>query len=212
MTLLIPPNFALASFNFRYVEGSEVAITTLGMDLTGDTGTGSGRADAIAGAWQTHILPVQSNALTFVGVTLRVGTAGEPVVYEAPRSIGGSNVEAMVPRNTALLVKKITARGGRRGRGRMFVPGITPEAQIDQAGNLSALFRDNLQTNQFNALFNELNLMSGGPVLLHDDQVVTSYNSITGKPVYGTIDPGPPDQITQLVVDPKAATQRRRMR
>jgi hypothetical protein len=212
MTLLIPPGFAQVTFNHQYVEGAEPAICTMGMDLNSYAGTLTAAADEIATAWSSIVRFEMSNAVIFLGAVLRVGVAGgEPATYEAPRNVNGQDVRAQLTRNTSLLVKKVTARGGRRGRGRMFVPGLLPEFEVDQAGNLTAALIGGLQT-VFNNLDTALTGIGGGMQLLHDDQVVTSYNPVTGKPVTSTINPGPPDPVFQLVVDPRAATQRKRMR
>ncbi len=212
MALVIPVDYAQCAFNFEYLEGGGTAVVTMGMDFRGYTGTRAGGIDAVAGAWQTNILPGQSTVIRFLGVTARWGVLNsEPVVVSATRAVVGANAGSMLTRNTALLVKKRTNRGGRRGRGRMYVPGRLAESAADQAGNILTASITSMQTD-FTALDAALTAIGGGMVLLHDDQIITSYSSTTGKPVYTTIDPGPPDAVFELIVDGKAATQRRRMR
>lgn len=211
MTLLIPAGFAHIAFKFQYLEGAEPAITTTGMDLNGASGTFFGVLDLIADAWITHILPAQSNGLVYLGINARISVNGEPVSYDVARNQAGGEASAMLTRNTAILVKKQTNRGGRRGRGRMFIPGLAREVAIDQAGNITPADRNALQVG-FNSLFNALNAIGNGPCLLHNDQVITGYSPVTGKPVYGPFPPGPPDNVVAFAVDGRAATQRRRMR
>jgi hypothetical protein len=210
--LLIPAGYAQVAFLFEYLEGAEPAITTIGMDFRTIASTQAGAVDACASAWVTEVLPNQSNVIRFLGCSARIGvTGGEPVTVLEPRSEQGSSTEAFVPRNTGVLWKKSTARGGRRGRGRMYVPGSLTEPGVDQAGNLAPTVFAGWSTIAQN-LRTALLGIGGGPVLLHDDQVTVSYNSATGKPVTTTINPGPPDPITGLTADSRAATQRRRMR
>ncbi len=124
MALVIPADYAQCAFLFEYLEGGGTAVVTMGMDFRGYTGTRAGGIDAVAGAWQTNILPGQSTVIRYLGVTARWGVLNsEPVVVSAPRAVVGANAGSMLTRNTALLVKKRTNRGGRRGRGRMYVPG-----------------------------------------------------------------------------------------
>jgi hypothetical protein len=212
MALSIPAGFAQIAFRFEFLEGGEPAITTIGHDFNGQVGTNAATATAIADAWQTIVVPSMSNVIRYLGVSARIGVAGsEPIVIDINRSVNGNNPQAAVPRNTAMLVRKRTGRGGRRGRGRMFVPGIVFETDVDQAGLYTSSVLVGWQ-NLFNSLYDQLVTIAGGPVLLHDDQVITSYSSVTGKPVYGPFDPGPPNDITSLTVDSRVATQRRRLR
>jgi hypothetical protein len=212
MAVITPFGMVQVAFKFVFVEGAEPAICTIGMDVTGYAGTFNAALDAITQAWQDTMLPGQSNALTYLGTTARGGQSVDTsFATDTPRNVAGGNVQAMLTRNTACLVRKTSIRGGRRGRGRMFVPAILPEVEVDQSGMLIPALVTSLQ-NRATTLFTQLNAIGQGPVILHQDQQVVGYSSSTGKPVYGPVNPGPPDQVTSLIVDPKAATQRRRMR
>ncbi len=212
MATVIPPDFAEVSFRHQFVDGGTIAICTMGMDLRGGEPSAAADLLRVTDAWATHHIALLSNAVTYLGTQSRVGVAnGDPVVIEVAKLQAGGNVNSMLTRNTAALVKKTTARGGRRGRGRYFLPAVLQEAAVDQAGNLTVAMRNLIQTAATD-LYGALKLIAGGPVLLHDDQVIVGYSSTTGKPVYGTIVPGPPDPITALTADTRAATQRRRMR
>jgi hypothetical protein len=93
----------------------------------------------------------------------------------------------------------------------MFIPGILTEGNVDQAGNLDAALLTAVQ-NQVTNFRADLVAAGTDPHLLHSDQQVVGYDPNTGKPVYGPVNPGPPDFITGMTVDGRAATQRRRMR
>lgn len=107
--------------------------------------------------------------------------------------IGTVSGEA-VPNNTASLLRKITLAGGRRGRGRMFIPGVSEE-HVGPTGALTSTL--------VTALTNAGNDIMGNLVALSSvDAVVLFHNSA----------PFEPTEITSLVPSAKAATQRRRMR
>lgn len=95
--------------------------------------------------------------------------------------------------NTAWLIAKITAQGGRRNRGRMYIPGIK-NTQVLSNGTISASHRDAFQDAIDTWLAAEESIGWGTGALLHQ----------TGSPS--------PTTITNLVVRNRVATQRRRLR
>src|SRR4030095_10322271 len=95
----------------------------------------------------------------------------------------------------ALLVKKLTARGGRKGRGRFYYPDVQ-EAAVDASGTIDSSSLAGYQT-RWNDWMRDI---VGGdglglPVLL---------------PREGSH--GSPDEILSTPVQAKVATQRRRLR
>jgi hypothetical protein len=129
-----------------------------------------------------------------------VGQDGEvPTIFESSRNSPGAGSADYLPQNCALLVKKQTNRGGRRGRGRFYVPMILPEASVDPVGNISGPQIEQKQT----AADGFLEQLSTGPlntpmVLLHNTEGVSTA--------------GAPDPVTKLTVDGVISTQRRRLR
>lgn len=89
------------------------------------------------------------------------------------------------------LARKNTASGGRRGRGRMYLPGIA-EAEIDPGGALGGGFRTSVQT-ACTALLAAQIADAIPMVLLHSDATT-------------------PTAVTSITVDAIVATQRRRQR
>lgn len=122
--------------------------------------------------------------LTHTSVSVRMG-------------LGSSN---SLPQNTAVLIRKNTARGGRQGKGRLYFPGV-PEGNVDNIGNIASATRALWQGAADSFLFNLQNTGEPGegmddpmiPLLLHNDL-------------------DDPDVITSLTVMPVVATQRRRLR
>jgi hypothetical protein len=108
--------------------------------------------------------------------------------------VAGTESGSSVPANTAVIVRKVTAAGGRAGRGRFYFPGIA-ENRVDGGGNIDGTYVDGLQTACGTFL---ADMVAAGlpPVLLH----------AAGSPI---TDPTP---ITALTVLSRCGTQRDRMR
>lgn len=194
MALVIPPGFAQVAWRFALAGDNEVMVTTCGMDVSGFLGDWQAAADAFRDAFITPFSAAErSTAYTFLGVVARIGQdGGPPVIAESPANIPGTLANDPPPQNVAVLVRKSTTLGGRRGRGRMYLPpfGIG-EAGVAANGVYISPTRENLQAN-IDAWFDGL-----APVLLHDSEP-------TPVP-----DPTP---ITAFTVDMTVATQRRRLR
>lgn len=223
MATPIPNGFYLAKLRWRLVGDSEEMISTLAL-----RGNEPGERDASevaeavykawAGAWETDGM---ITGWSFVGVDVQTTEEGDPggptqggavigTYNEISNGVGGG---AALPNNCALLIKKKTARGGRRNSGRMFIPpAYLAEANVDATGLItSEMSTYQAQTTQFYDNLRDSTQPVGQPatsfmpVLLHSDPLDGS-----GNPVPGTA-PEPTD-ITSFVVDPRIATQRQRMR
>lgn len=103
----------------------------------------------------------------------------------------GTGVGAMAPPNTAALIEKVTVLGGRKGRGRMYVPGIA-DANVEVDGSLTPAFRTQVGS-QATDFLNALDTDGIPMTLLHNDSTA-------------------PSLVTALQADARAATQRRRLR
>lgn len=112
-------------------------------------------------------------------------------------TLAGSKAGSAITANTAVLVKKLTGSGGRRNRGRMFFP-CPVEGDVNHQGQLTNLARSEWEADV-------AKLLPGG--------VIHTAFGFLGEPVLlheaGSQTPTP---ITGLVVDPRVATQRRRLR
>jgi hypothetical protein len=109
---------------------------------------------------------------------------------------GTAPTDGPLPQNCAMLVQRRTARGGRKGRGRMYFPFVYPtEVNISPTGVLGAVPFVAWQTamTEFHAAL----VASGIPmVLLHSEAA----------------GPIAPDPVTSLVAQQTIATQRTRLR
>jgi hypothetical protein len=194
MALIIPPGYAQVTHSWSITMDPEPMSCVLGLDLSG-TGDLSTLAAALASDFQNaNAAGGRYAPWSYRGVVLRVGQdGGPPGIYEAPLSVLGTANGPTPPNNCAMLVRKVTGAGGRANRGRLFLPCFNvDEASVDAGGNVTsaaltayqAFITDWLDTSVYNY------------VILHD----STSPEITPTP------------ILNHVVQPKIATQRRRMR
>lgn len=130
--------------------------------------------------------------ITFVRVIVGTSNPSAPITYEETGSRPGGGGEGAAPQ-CAFLVRKLTALGGRKGRGRSYLPGVS-EASLDDNGLYVGQVASDptVLTDFWPDLLTYLNL--GPAVLLHDDPL------------------DDPNEITAFVLDQKVATQRNRLR
>lgn len=131
---------------------------------------------------------------TFLGTSLTRTVGGEPVVAEnIDPIVSTSSVDGLLV-NSAVLVRKNTASGGRKNRGRMFIPPFDLQEEIiNSAGviNNADVTDYQIQWDAFGLALEAADLV---PFLYHSSPLD---------------DPTP---ITSFTVQSLAATQRRRMR
>jgi len=122
---------------------------------------------------------------------------------------GGDTDNAGTP-GIAYLIHKQTALGGRRGRGRMYLPGIG-EGDVTQAGLVTSTKQENLNT-QAGLFLVRLSTDDFPMVLLHNPS--THWEIVNGQPRRipdaGAIPA--PTPVTALVASGVVASQRRRQR
>lgn len=195
MALIIPNGFVQISLPITHAGLARQAFITYGAEV-GSLGASPGELDEHLDAWMAEIT---SDSNLIMGPVLgRFGVAaGEPLAMTGTSSANGGSAANRLPSNAAVLVVKQTARGGRRGRGRMYVPWRAEEANVDELGVIDAGNVTGMGA-EFDAFLSALETGSRSMVLLHDADGVTA--------------PGSPDVVTRLLVQPVIATQRRRLR
>lgn len=133
---------------------------------------------------------------SFTRVRVSHGQDGsEDVVYDMPMAAAGTGNINTLPPNCAVLVHKRTQRGGRRGRGRLFIPWCVSEGNVGENGVIDSSVVATLQTT-LTGWFVDLEARGVPMYLLHQD---------------GQTSPGLPTKVTSLAVDPLISTQRRRL-
>ena len=203
MTVQIPEGFAQVALEMTHVGDKDPWYVTFGISTDTPTAQQDDYAETIALAWLESFGPELSSNVTTTAVTLTF--AGGPdgrLVYRYALSIEGTSDVAKLPQNCALLVSKTTGLGGRKGRGRMYIPSILSEANVSDVGVLAngyvetyeAIARTFLET-------------------LADPTEVPGGAGLPSCPMYllhngATV----PTLVTRLQVSPVISTQRRRLR
>lgn len=196
----VPEGFYEATYIFKNEASPRLATFSLGfvrVDLSTPSASAAAielRAHAVADG-----MPFDNaemiNDWFFEGVSVAQGTSTGDIVGQSLLSVQGTLVDASVPSNCALIVKKNTALGGRRFRGRMFVPPIIlNEGAVDAAGNILTSPLASIQGN-FDLWLAAMIADDWAPVLFHQG---------AGAPA--------PTAITSFTCDSLIGTQRRRMR
>lgn len=191
----IPLGYAQVNFVFSGLSCPTGAECTLGVDVTGFAGSATDAADAVNAAWDTsNINTLQVVTCELAETRVKFGpTATGPTGINTD-AISGADGSPGVSPNTAFLIHKVTAFGGRAGRGRLYLPGMD-ETQVNDSGDIDGTLTDAM-TGAWEVLRDELESADLRAVLLHGPD-----SPLSG----GTV-------ITGFVCDGFAASQRRRMR
>ena len=196
MGVVIPVGFAQAKVRIAQTVGVREMIITWGYDADGssDANTDADEISTILEATGRPFKPGEySSGYVYRGVDVTRMEVTGPITGTAPRNVVGTKSASTVPVNTAFLLKKTTARGGRMGRGRCFLPPVwTAEGNVDQAGFITSFDLSGMQT-LWDAALTDLLASDCPPVLLHADGST-------------------PDPIVSWSISNLCATQRRRMR
>jgi hypothetical protein len=201
MTLTIPVGFGQYRHEFSLVGDPEPMFCIFGW--SSEEGVVDLPAVALGfhnAGKQLHLgLSVPSCTLNRTTVTFVASAGGGTTVAEAFSPQAGGNTTDGLTQNTAWLIKKATATGGRRGRGRAFWPGVRAD-QVTDAGVVTAATVASYASNLLTYL-NSVKATAGvgDMVILHDDAP-------------GATTLFAPSPVTLLTMDNRVASQRRRLR
>jgi hypothetical protein len=193
-----PVGFALVSHHFLQDGDSEEMVTTIGCSSTGFPGGAADTADLFLTTWASELAPLFSVDISLERVEVAVGPSSAPI--RANSTVGpepGTASSGIVLPNTSLLVRKQTALGGRKGRGRMYWPGF---GQVNNLQGNGTILGGAMAT--FQAAF---------------DDWQTALESDVGPGAIGNLylfhtEEEAPTQIDAVIVQQRLATQRRRLR
>jgi hypothetical protein len=190
------PGFAEISMRFGRGDLSRPAYITFGIDPTATDPSAIASSVALAFNTAGSLKDMIDGNVTMTGVRVSLGTDGtEDLVYQSTTTIGCTRSMSSVPPNVALLVHKNTGRGGRRGRGRMFIPWALAGSDAQENGQVNNLLMSTFQ-GQCNTFLTQLGVQGVPMVVLHGP---------------GLTAPGAPNTVLTLTVDPLVSTQRRRL-
>lgn len=191
---VIPSGYAEISWHMNLTGGNQKAVTAIGVQLSA-----ADPLEVLNGAetaFDDNFTPIICDQWEGEDIVLNIGpqNPGTGQQFNFGPWAGGGNATDCLPPNCATLIKKRSNLGGRKNRGRMFLPSPT-EAGTDELGGLSGTQLDDV-TNFAAAFLLELQETNGVTrvVILHTDEADA------------------PTTVESMVPDPKIATQRRRMR
>lgn len=190
MPLIIPLGYAQISHFFTGTALPNGAAVTYGVQ-----NLVAGGAEALAEVCHVQFaekwMPLLNNSVTLVTTRAKLGpNATGPFAEFTDPEVGSGGGEPEPP-NVAFLIEKRTAVGGRSGQGRFYLPGAET-AQIVAGGGIAAATLTSANAIAA-AWFTAMDVEGAPLVLLHS----------------ASSDPTP---LTSVTVDPKSATQRRRLR
>jgi hypothetical protein len=197
----IPVGHALLSIEFRMIGDAEPMFTTAGLKLTPGAPPG---LQTLVNSLYTPIanfhasLSVPSVTLEAVALRYTDVAGADPLMVEKRQVTAGSNTGGSLPPNVSYLIVKRTAVGGRKNKGRFFWPGVRA-AVVGGEGIITAAAIAGTNTN--------LEVMRNG---IENTAGVDDLVIFHSAPLGGTA--AAPTPITSLLMDPKVATQRRRLR
>lgn len=191
---VIPDDYAQANFKFGGTGVPSGAEVTLGLSVAAGSPTPATIGADLIANWMATIATVMPSSIVLEGCLVKFGPndlgPSAEVSGGGPGTGGGAQTSIAV----AILVQKLTAIGGRPGRGRMFIPGAQ-ESEVAPDGTLSGAFVAGLQS-ELNTFYADMVTNGIPPYLLHS----------VGSPLTT------PTAITSFQVQSVVATQRRRQR
>lgn len=196
MPQFLPAGYGQARILFRGISATSDSVVTFGYKQTA-TEDPAEHAEAFYNALVVtggpFVVSAFTSAYTFTGVYCTWMTETGPLVGEFLQPITGTNTLQAVPANCAFLLRKSTALGGRKGRGRAYLPPIwIAEGSIGPTGAIAGADATTV-LNKWNAFKTALTTAGFDLRLIHTEAII-------------------PTLITAFSVDTTLATQRRRMR
>jgi len=197
MGVVIPVGETQCVLRWSLQGDPEEQVVTLGVNDTLSTDPELTAAAVYNAATQnTSITPVvaMNQGWTFVGVTCYLqDDPGQVVgIFNNPITANTGGLLTL-PTNCSFLVHKVTATAGRTGKGRMYLPAyVLGEGSIGVNGEITASF----------------STLQGRLDAFYD--FLTTGESLEPKLFHSTAVPS--TDITSFAMDPRIATQRRRMR
>lgn len=188
--MIIPVGYAQVTHHFRWTGVSRKMAVTYGVQLTGSMFL-SARAALVHDAFADTVLQQMTNEVALERTVLKAGpTTTGPAAEFVQDRFGGQDSESLPP-NVAFLVKKVTDLGGRKNRGRLYLPGVPKPSSLD-TGLLASGTVTNLNA-QLDTFLARMETEESPLVILHNSS-------------------SDPTVVSDLELDAKVATQRRRLR
>jgi len=208
--LVIPEGFAQVSVRIDLVGFPRPAWITFGVDAgTATTNDALTKVVTAVNDATTIRAVLISGTVGLRRVVMRHNVGGEIFTIETPLTSDGSLTGGTAhPPNVAVLVHKITAHGGRRGKGRLYFPWAVAEPATTEAGTIGTSQLASFQS-AMNAFRTKLSTESVPMQVLHNAKKIGGAGTIGDPAIYESVPA--PYPVTALAADALVGTQRRRL-
>lgn len=195
----IPAGFIEATFLFSLAGSTHQMSWTCGFD-DADFATNTAEVEAaelrgfFTGSGKPYVAANIVSGWTFEGVRVTHQLESGPIQGESLVPVVGTAATAPLTPNVAILWNKVTLLGGRRNRGRAFIPPYAPgESSVDGLGVINSATVTATQA-------------------LYDAAFVAAAGGGYDAVLFHQTAPFTPTPVTNFVMQPLVATQRRRLR
>lgn len=196
MPMTIPDGSAAVLIPLKHSLLTRSAAITFGVSTDTTSLAHIALCDAVNNAFATTLGTLIDNSVTIGPTHAAFGQAdGSAVAVVGSASATGGSVVTSVPPAVAFLIRKTTNAGGKRGRGRFYLPWSIATANIDEGGTIAGATVTAMQT-KATAFLTAIQSITGGVNMLLLHQTGSSVATV----------------VTTLTADARAATQRRRQR
>lgn len=188
--MIIPAGYGLVSHIFSHLGVSREMAVTYGVEFVG-TQFLQTRAASLHDAFADTIVTQLGSQVQLERTLIKAGpnSTGPSVEYIEPRT-GGQAAPGATPQ-VAYLIKKSTSMGGRRNRGRWYLPGVS-EGYVSEAGIVASGTLAGMVT-ACDTFLARIDTEESPMVILHSQS-------------------SDPTSVVELAPDNRVATQRRRLR
>ena len=134
----IPIGYGQATFSFTHEGLGKPLAVTLGIVLPGTYPSATELANELHTRFANTVMEDVDNSITCTHVDLFIGAGDDPsgsVRSNTPPKVG-ERAMVSAPLNTAVIVGKQGILLGRRGKGRLFMPGSCSSAEVGENGRL----------------------------------------------------------------------------
>lgn len=197
MPMILEPWIGEYSCAFKNANVPRPAYVTFGIDFRTKSSDPQGALTTLHSAFTTAVRAVLDADVTMGPGVVRLGqpTPDPPLLLTSAVFSAGTMAQNSLPANVAVLVTKITAKGGRRNRGRLYFPWLLTSTPVNEAGIISSSSVTVIQT-ALNGFMTGLGTNSTPMVINHS----------LGKSAVPSATP-----VTALIVSNLIGTQRRRL-
>lgn len=215
---VVPTGHAKIVHKFTVTGGSAGKSISFGVAIPADDIAGLlAAAGAAHTSFEQEMIGAISDEWTLVSTEGRGSPVDGGFVVETGTPEVGTVTDPPLLSNSALLVEKSTSMAGRGKRGRMFIPGALAEGQVDASGNIDgAVLPGLVAAVEAWRVALVTHVAIDQVVLFHSDFIrdpAVAYDpDLVDQAMIANPDANNPSGVTAFLVDPVAATQRRRMR